>query len=276
MHQLSQAPEDILTKARGGVRFLPDAPIYISRPHSRLARGLEVRTSLSGAARTRSACSNACCRRATTSVCCRRSTIRGVGALLGNFPQALSHLAVVNSAYALREGGVVTSSTAWARWLLHGPTMRIGPLMFSSAKSLSRSRDSEDYFSPNERAAEEIGCRGEIPMGARAVNAVLGAWLFASAFIWHHTYAQTENAWVVGFLAAMMAMGGLAGLSWTRYLNVILGIWLILSPLFVRVASPFTYWNDELVGAALIIFGIRRSLRRRRPAPSSAAPVQPQ
>jgi hypothetical protein len=112
-------------------------------------------------------------------------------------------------------------------------------------------------------------------MGARAVNAVLGAWLFASAFIWRHTYAQTENAWVVGFLAAMMAMGGLAGLSWTRYLNVILGIWLILSPLFVRVASPFTYWNDELVGAALIIFGIRRSLRRRRPAPSSAAPVQP-
>jgi len=101
-------------------------------------------------------------------------------------------------------------------------------------------------------------------MGARAINAVLGAWLFASAFLWPHTYGQTENAWVVGFIAAMMAVGGLCGLGWTRYLNIILGAWLIVSPLFVRVSSPFTYWNNELVGAALVVFGLRRSLRLRR------------
>ena len=105
-------------------------------------------------------------------------------------------------------------------------------------------------------------------MGARAINAILGAWLFASAFLWRHTYAQTENAWVVGSMAVMMALGGLSGLGWTRYLNVILGVWLVLSPLFVRVSSPFTYWNNELVGAALILFGLRRSLRRNRPSPS--------
>lgn len=98
-------------------------------------------------------------------------------------------------------------------------------------------------------------------MGARLINFVLGAWLFASAFLWRHTYVQTENAWVVGFMALMMALGGLAGLGWTRYLNVVLGAWLILSPLFVRVASPMTYWNDEVVGAALIVFGLRRTLR---------------
>ena len=34
-------------------------------------------------------------------------------------------------------------------------------------------------------------------------------WLFASAFLWRHTYVQSENAWVVGFIALLMALGGI-------------------------------------------------------------------
>jgi len=54
-------------------------------------------------------------------------------------------------------------------------------------------------------------------MGARAINAIVGTWLFVSAFLWPHTYGETENAWVVGFMAVIMALGGLSGLGWTRF-----------------------------------------------------------
>ena len=99
-------------------------------------------------------------------------------------------------------------------------------------------------------------------MGPRLINLAVGTWLFVSAFLWPHSYGQTENAWVVGFMAVIMALGGVSGLSWTRYLNVVLGAWLIVSPFFVRVSSPLTYWNLELVGSALIIFGLMRHLHR--------------
>ena len=100
-------------------------------------------------------------------------------------------------------------------------------------------------------------------MGARAINALLATWLFVSAFLWRHTYAQTENAWVVGSMALIMALGGISGLSWTRYLNVVLGAWLIVSPLAVRILSPLTLLNNELVGLGLIVFGLMPRLRHR-------------
>ncbi len=103
-------------------------------------------------------------------------------------------------------------------------------------------------------------------MGARAINAVLALWLFASAFLWRHAYAQTENAWVVGFIALFFAIGGLLGLSWYRYLNVALGVWLLISPIAVRILNPLTILNNELVGIGLITFGLMPRLRRRPPA----------
>ncbi len=105
-------------------------------------------------------------------------------------------------------------------------------------------------------------------MGARAINALLGLWLFVSAFVWRHSYAQTENAWVVGSIALIFAVGGLVGLTWYRYLNVLLGAWLVISPLAVRILSPFTVLNNELVGIGLITFGLMPRLRRG-PRPQS-------
>ena len=50
---------------------------------------------------TRGRCSSGCSRCATTSGCWPRSTTRALGRLVGNFPQAFSHVALVNTAHNL-------------------------------------------------------------------------------------------------------------------------------------------------------------------------------
>ena len=53
------------------------------------------------ARRRRASCSSACCRSATTSACWPRNTTRVNGRLLGNFPQAFSHVGLINTAFNL-------------------------------------------------------------------------------------------------------------------------------------------------------------------------------
>ena len=53
----------------------------------------------------RASCSSGCSTCATTSACSRRSTTRVAGRQLGNFPQAFTHLALVNTALILSEQG---------------------------------------------------------------------------------------------------------------------------------------------------------------------------
>ena len=50
-------------------------------------------------------CSSGCSRCATTSACSPRSTTREARRLLGNFPQAFSHVALVNTAFNLDAAG---------------------------------------------------------------------------------------------------------------------------------------------------------------------------
>jgi hypothetical protein len=96
-------------------------------------------------------------------------------------------------------------------------------------------------------------------------------WLFASAFLWPHPRAQLHNAWVVGLLVVTLAVAGMDGLRWGRYLNAVLGAWLIISALFFSPAAGATYWNHTLVGIAILALGLSptlRNFRRRQPVPS--------
>ncbi len=52
----------------------------------------------------------------TTSACSRRSTTPRHGRMVGNFPQAFSHLALVQAAFRLRAASAVVALTQ-ARWL---------------------------------------------------------------------------------------------------------------------------------------------------------------
>ena len=104
-------------------------------------------------------------------------------------------------------------------------------------------------------------------MGPRLINALLGLWLFVSAFLWPHTSTQRTNAWVVGMLVVSAAVVGVTGRIVGRLVNATLGAWLILSAILLPRTSPATFWNHLLVGAAVAFFAMLArlsDLRSRR------------
>src|SRR5690606_34265915 len=87
------------------------------------------------------------------------------------------------------------------------------------------------------------------------VNIALGVWLFISAFIWPHTSAQFNNAWIVGALSAIV---GALALRYpdARWANTALGAWLFLSVWFLPTMYSGTLWNHLIVGAAMFIVSL--------------------
>jgi hypothetical protein len=103
-------------------------------------------------------------------------------------------------------------------------------------------------------------------VGARFVNALLGLWLFLSAFLWPQPFQQRVFSWSIGIMVVTAALLGAAGVKLGRYLNAIFGAWLILSSILRPGLDRVTFWNYLLVGAALVLFALTASLHglRRR------------
>jgi hypothetical protein len=106
-------------------------------------------------------------------------------------------------------------------------------------------------------------------MGPRVLNAVVGLWLFFSTFLVAKTPPQRWIGWVVGALAVVGALLGRSGGKRGRYLNAALGGWLILFAILLPRAHAATFWNDLLVGFAMVLLALVTNtgdLRRRKPA----------
>lgn len=104
-------------------------------------------------------------------------------------------------------------------------------------------------------------------MYARAVNVVLGVWLFISAFVWRHSPQQLTNTWILGVLCVAFALIAIA-VPEARYLNTALAVWLFISAFVLPRVSLGTVWNNALVAVAifyvsLVPTGARPPLLRR-------------
>jgi hypothetical protein len=101
--------------------------------------------------------------------------------------------------------------------------------------------------------------------GTRIVSLVLGAWLFISAFLWHHSSAQFANAWIMGALVVLFSFMA-NRFAQARYATAGIGAWLFVSSFFLPRATTATSWNHVLVGLALIMTSLMSeapALRRR-------------
>ena len=80
----------------------------------------------SAASKRRRRCSNACSRCATMLACWPRSTTTRAGRMVGNFPQAFTHVGLVNSAYNLDRARIVARQGATLNVSRAGPSPAAG------------------------------------------------------------------------------------------------------------------------------------------------------
>ncbi|HZP87920.1 MAG TPA: SPW repeat protein [Burkholderiales bacterium] len=87
------------------------------------------------------------------------------------------------------------------------------------------------------------------------VMLIFGIWLFLSPF-WMPAYASTSstaawNSYVLGVLVVIFAWAALAKPEkWEEWVNLVLGIWLIIAPFVLRFyhAETGAAWNQIILG----------------------------
>jgi hypothetical protein len=106
-------------------------------------------------------------------------------------------------------------------------------------------------------------------MFLRVVNALLGLWLFASAFMFSRAPAQFINVLLVSLLVMALGVASILGRDGARKVNFALGVWLVISSLALPHASGGGVVN-QIVTAALVmitsLFPEHVRYQRRRPA----------
>jgi hypothetical protein len=107
--------------------------------------------------------------------------------------------------------------------------------------------------SPTSR--QKTGARmGHIPPGfpwPRYLNALAGAWLLVSIYLWPHAESARANTWTIGLMMALAALTAVHTPA-VRWCNTALALWLGLSTLSMSNIAPATFYNNLLV--ALISF----------------------
>lgn len=92
------------------------------------------------------------------------------------------------------------------------------------------------------------------PEWPRYLNAVVGGWLFVSAFLWGHTDGEFTNAWIVGgamFVCALLALATPA----IRFVNTLLAAWLFFSTLVIGGAQG-TVINHIVVAIVAFVLSV--------------------
>ncbi len=108
----------------------------------------------------------------------------------------------------------------------------------------------------------------DVRASSRAINIVLGIWLFISAFLWPHSYAQMNNTWILGVLCVAFALIS-TRVPEVRYLNTALAIWLFISVWALPSLSLATQWNNAIVAIIVFFASLAPSYVDSRPGPAA-------
>jgi uncharacterized membrane protein len=84
----------------------------------------------------------------------------------------------------------------------------------------------------------------------------LGLWLFGSALLRPDNPAQFDNTWIAGALVVGFAIAALMGQAWGRWMNGLLGVWLIFSIAIFPPNLLFTALNLPIVGSSLVVLAL--------------------
>lgn len=106
------------------------------------------------------------------------------------------------------------------------------------------------------------------------VNVFLGVWVFVSPWFMQQIMAPegargagTWNLYVVGVAIAVLSLVALYAFNaWEEWLNVALGVWLLVSPwLMGYSASTALRWNAVVAGVLVVVFAAWALYEEQRP-----------
>jgi len=104
------------------------------------------------------------------------------------------------------------------------------------------------------------------------INVLLGAWLVLTPFFGIGGIGDVAaiNSYLTGAAVAIFAIAALSRPQmWEEYINMVLGLWLILAPFalgFTNLAGPM--WNQIIVG--LLIGGAALGVTLQKTTPPTA------
>lgn len=114
--------------------------------------------------------------------------------------------------------------------------------------------NANEEIDTNEERAEGSERSG---IGSSWVNIALGIWVIISPFIlgFHSSSALWSNV-VAGVLVGILALlrWGMHQPGWS-WLNLIIGIWLVLSPFVLFLGGP-AMWNNVILGIIVAAFAL--------------------
>jgi hypothetical protein len=92
-------------------------------------------------------------------------------------------------------------------------------------------------------------------LGANWVNVALGIWVIISPFVlgFAHLQAVMWNDVAVGIAVALFALSRSPNHRGGEPLNVVLGVWLILSAFVFGVAAAVPFWNSIILGIVIAL-----------------------
>jgi hypothetical protein len=90
-------------------------------------------------------------------------------------------------------------------------------------------------------------------MFLRVLNALLGLWLFASAFLLSAAPVQFINVLLVSLLAMGFGMASILGRHGARRVNAVLGVWLFISALLLPGMAGTGVTVHQIVIAVLMV-----------------------
>jgi hypothetical protein len=92
-----------------------------------------------------------------------------------------------------------------------------------------------------------------------AIAAVLGLWLMAAPAVLGNVGPSANNNHISGALVVTFAVIGFseAGRA-SRFVLIPLGLWLLAAAYLLSGATPQSFWNDIIVGVAIVALSFRR------------------
>ena len=90
------------------------------------------------------------------------------------------------------------------------------------------------------------------------LNLLIGIWLFISPWVIGFAgaeYVASWNAWILGIgIVVFSALAVSIPQAWEEVINILLGIWMVISSWVIGVASRAVETNAVIVGLLVILF----------------------